>query len=569
MFPYEPVLKTSAGPYSGAALVGTHSTIIGWSFDDIALRDGLKGFAIRRTEFLKSTNEILELKWLGGYKRFLSEDDGQTNDIGSLTAPFQRFRWNDYTLDPNRYYRYEVFPMRGTPGRLTRNEDPLVFEFSPTPENDGNLGIYVNRGVTAAKAYFKRFGDTHPSKVDPPRAAYGWLSRGLKESLLNFIASAQTGDKLHVAVYEFHDAEIAKSFKDAIMRGVEVQIVHDAKPGKNSTKESDHITAEFDLSNNVIRRTKVNISHNKLVVLLRNNSPVSVWTGSANFSENAFNYQSNTGLVINDVDAVRHFEDYYQALVDNPAKAESKNRNRALMDRINQTANRMAEKTFFSPIRQMDILDTSVDLINNAKRMILISGPFGVDKRMIAAMNGNDRAIIEYGLANATAQKKIARLNHHNTRFYPPKKLKTYQKERWDAKAFGAHKIHAKTIVIDPYSDTPKVLIGSANFSKASCNDNDENAMLIVGNKRLAAVIATEFMRMYDHYKARYYIDRNEKSNLETRKDNKVRVAQGLQPRPENKIDRHLKDDESWSKTAYKQNSFSHKFMDRIAFSGQ
>ncbi len=134
MFSYTPVAKAIAGPYSGSALVDTHSAIIGWSFDDTMLREGLKGFSIRRTEFSDATGETLELKWLGGYKRFRSEDNGQVNDVGSLTAPFQRFRWNDYTLNINQSYRYEVFPMRGIPGQLTRNESPLVFEFSPTPE---------------------------------------------------------------------------------------------------------------------------------------------------------------------------------------------------------------------------------------------------------------------------------------------------------------------------------------------------------------------------------------------------------------------------------------------------
>ena len=188
---------------------------------------------------------------------------------------------------------------------------------------------------------------------------------------------------------------------------------------------------------------------------------------------------------------------------------------------------------------------------------------------MIEAMNNNDHTIIEYGLANATAQKKIATLNHHNTRFFPPKKLKNYRGERWDAKAFGAHKIHAKTIVVDPFGDNPKVLIGSANFSNASCKDNDENVLLITGDKRLAAVIATEFMRMYDHYKSRYYIDRNEKTNRQIRKDNKLLAAQGEPLLPELKIDLHLKDDDSWSRTAYDVNSRSHKFRDRICFSGQ
>ncbi|HHL31839.1 MAG TPA: NgoFVII family restriction endonuclease, partial [Oceanospirillales bacterium] len=331
----------------------------------------------------------------------------------------------------------------------------------------------------------------------------------------------------------------------------------------------DHVVAEFALQAHVIRRDKVNISHNKLVVLLRKGQPFMAWTGSANFSENAFNYQSNSGLVITDVSAVENFEAYFQALLDNPAKAESKKRNQAIMDKINQLPARMAEKTFFSPIKSTDILETSVRLIKSAKSMVLISSPFGLDKKILTALSENDRKIIEYGLVNTSAQKRVASLHHHNSRFFPPKRLKTYRNERWDAKAFGAHKIHMKTIVIDPYGGSPKVLIGSANFSKASCVHNDENAMLIVGDERLAAVISTEFMRMYDHYKSRYYIDRNAKKNAEIRKQNKVLKAQGKPLKKQKSIDMFLKEDSSWNKTSFDKNSFSHKFRDRIVFSGQ
>ena len=138
----------------------------------------------------------------------------------------------------------------------------------------------------------------------------------------------------------------------------------------------------------------------------------------------------------------------------------------------------------------------------------------------------------------------------------------------WDAKAFGAHKIHAKTIVIDPWGDRPQVLIGSANFSEASCNDNDENAMLITGNKRLSAIIATEFMRVYDHYKARFYIDLFDEKNKAIEKENKQRRAQGLEPLPLETMDTYLKSDESWSRTAFDPGSSSHKYRDRIVFSG-
>ncbi len=194
-------------------------------------------------------------------------------------------------------------------------------------------------------------------------------------------------------------------------------------------------------------------------------------------------------------------------------------------------------------------METSADLISQAEGIVLISAPFGVHKAMKAALMADMTSRVQYGLANSTAGSRIADLRARATRFFPPKKLKTYAEERWDAKAFGAHKIHAKTIVVDPFSDNPKVLIGSANFSKPSCKDNDENAVLIEGDKRLAAILATEFMRMYDHYKSRWWIEELRGRNL-----------------PPNT---HLKSDKSWSETAFDPDSASHKFRDRLAFSGQ
>lgn len=563
---YQAVVRAQSGPYKGAALVGTHSAIIGWSFDDPNLRNGLLGFAIKRIEIDLQTDEILRLRWLGGYKRFEENDEGQSGDVSSLQAPFQRFRWNDYTLRQDRKYVYEVYPMRGTPTALTRNEAPLRFQFEASKEDQNDLGVYVNRGVTSAMAYLRRFDNRHPSEVGPP--AYAWLSRGLKESLLKFIDGCAVGDEMHIAIYEFFDEEVVEHVKNAVDRGVTVSIVYDHTDGKKSTRESVEMLEHFHLDSLAIKRTNVNISHNKLVIRLVNGDPHSVWTGSANFSENAFNFQSNTALVIRDKDLVESYEDYFHALTPNPTKANSKLINKDLMAAYNRISPRFADKVYYSPIRAKDILDTSADLVSAASSMVLVSAPFGLDNRIVEALLMNSENIVEYGLVNSTAKRKIENLRRRNTRFFTPKRLKTYMGRTWDAKAFGAHKIHAKFIIVDPYGDNPQVLIGSANFSTASCRDNDENALLISGDKRLAAILATEFMRMYDHYKARFYIDKIEEENKEIEEENEDRLAQGLDPLPEKELGIYLKSDESWSNTAYNATSWSHKFQDRIAFIG-
>ncbi|WP_460218863.1 phospholipase D-like domain-containing protein [Psychroserpens sp. MEBiC05023] len=564
---YKPVVRAVSGDYYGAALVGTYSTIIGWTFDDEALRDGLHGFGIKRISINPETDEIMSIKWLGGYKRFKATDTGKVEDVSSLEAPFQRFRWSDYSLKPHRKYTYEVYPLRGTPENLTRNEAPLIFKIRPTQEVENKLGVYVNRGVTSSMAYLSRFKNKAPKDIG--KNAYQWLSRGLKESLLDFIAQAKSGDALHCIIYEFHDNEIAQAFLKAEAKGVVVKIIHDAKAGKHSTEKTEKVIHDNQMEHLTIPRDKVNISHNKVVILIRNQKPKKVWTASANFSENAFNFQTNAAIMIDNSDVAEHYEAFFKILKPNPTKKYTKIANRSHMDTINAIQGRYAAKTFFSPISKKDILITACDLILNAKSMVLISAPFGMDKRLVEAMGANDDAIIEYGIVNSTAKRRINGLHHKNTRFFTPNRLKTYMGRTWDAKAFGAHKIHTKIIIVDPYGDNPKVFFGSANFSEASCSDNDENAMLILNDKRLAAIMTVEFMRMYDHYKSRYYIRRTEDENKKIKKQNKERLLQGLEPKALKTIPIHLSDDFSWSRTSYSPTPFSHKFQDRIVFSGQ
>jgi phosphatidylserine/phosphatidylglycerophosphate/cardiolipin synthase-like enzyme len=60
--------------------------------------------------------------------------------------------------------------------------------------------------------------------------------------------------------------------------------------------------------------------------------------------------------------------------------------------------------------------------------------------------------------------------------------------------------IHSKFLLMDPLGADPIVVTGSANFSKASTNSNDENMLLIRGSKRVADIYFTEFNRLFFHY---------------------------------------------------------------------
>ena len=75
------------------------------------------------------------------------------------------------------------------------------------------------------------------------------------------------------------------------------------------------------------------------------------------------------------------YEAYFQGLIDNPPKRDSKVINRKLMDHANAQVDRYAEKTFFSPLKKEDILECSVDIISSARSAVFISAPFGIDQR--------------------------------------------------------------------------------------------------------------------------------------------------------------------------------------------
>ena len=69
--------------------------------------------------------------------------------------------------------------------------------------------------------------------------------------------------------------------------------------------------------------------------------------------------------------------------------------------------------------------------------------------------------------------------------------------------------IHCKFLLDDPLGDDPVVVTGSANFSPASTNDNDENMVILRGDRRVADIYFTEFNRLFNHYYFRSIAERS------------------------------------------------------------
>jgi phosphatidylserine/phosphatidylglycerophosphate/cardiolipin synthase-like enzyme len=530
---YRAVVKGKQGLLRATALAGMHSIVLGF---DHPQADDFLGFAVHRTD--RTSDESW---WLTGQIRFQGDPADFGEDVPTNRAPLQKFHWGDYTTRPGHDYTYRVHAVHGKPDALELS-DPVELSVRAASNRPDGIGVYFNRGVTAARAYRLRFGDNPPDEV-PDHAAYRWLSRGLEDALLEFLAAAQGGDELKVAIYEFEHAGVVEALAAAKARGVRLRLVYHARPGDDQTEENELHLRTLELPAADVRpRTRIpNISHNKFVIHCRAGTPLRVWTGSTNFTEAGLFLQTNVGLVLPDAGVARAYDAYFEVLFRDSAVAKTRKEVEAL---VAGQSGPGPSSLFFAPVSGTEILEKARAMIAGARQAIFISCPFGIDKTIADALNANPVGVVEYGLLNVTSRKRLVEVvdRSMNSWFATPQFVRQYDGGLWDAQAYGNHKIHVKSLVTDPWSSRPRVLIGSANFSDESARLNDENSLYRERDRRLAAIVATEFLRMFDHYKFRDYV-------IRAKKDVGIR---------------HLAEDGSWADDYFDPKQ--PKLLERMAF---
>ncbi len=110
------------------------------------------------------------------------------------------------------------------------------------------------------------------------------------------------------------------------------------------------------------------------------------------------------------------------------------------------------------------------------------------------------------GPAKDAEEQKIQNLRNKTANifaigdFIRTNNLDGWVKERLTGLNTHVRYVHNKFMLIDPLSNDPIVIAGSANFSDASVRRNDENMLITRGNKRVADIYLGEFMRLFSHH---------------------------------------------------------------------
>lgn len=517
------------------AVAGLHVVTLAWDFvaghEDKKV--GLLGFSIERSELDRNAQEV-ERYFLRGIKRFKDKDEGLAAGTPMPTSehPIQSFQWGDYTAKPATAYRYRVVPAYGKPKLLRLDEASattveIVTEaeqssaHTKSPAHD----IYFNRGAAGSQAYARKFGKAKPDETKPDSAQMQWLSRGLYEALLAFIARASGPDanryKLRAMLYEFRYAGVGKAFKAAKNAGADVAIRYEAQTYKDANEEM--IAAARIKSICKPQKSRAGIRHNKFIVLFRDDEPIAVWTGSTNISAGGIFGHSNVGHAIWDKGIAQRFADYWERLDGTDVSRSALVEANLEVEPTPQSGTAPPQDrmlTLFSPRDEKNNVETLswyADVMRSARRIMCMTFAFNLDKVFEDVLTSKGKTL-QYAVFDKTlavdVEEAISQVS--NTVIACGAKLSSGDMENFLGESLtGFNKnqyIHDKFLLADPLGDDPVVVTGTANFSGPSQYANDENMVVIRGNTRVADIYFGEFMRIFDHLYSRYIVEKLKKA---------------------------------------------------------
>ncbi len=186
---------------------------------------------------------------------------------------------------------------------------------------------------------------------------------------------------------------VLEEFRKAIDRGVDFQIIYDAKDNGSTNKKTGETSESFPKTENenAIKRarlkdyaiprtvTKSYIAHNKFIVLLKDGVPTEVWTGSTNISEGGIFGQTNVGHWIRERQVANNFYKYWEYLQADPTGKKLKDQTESIQEDFGLADMGDQMKTIFSPRHKETMLETYAELLDSANSVSCITLAFGVN----------------------------------------------------------------------------------------------------------------------------------------------------------------------------------------------
>ena len=460
--------------------------------------------------------------------------------VSSMQSPFRRCIWTDHSVVDTDNVSYRVTAMTGgANGTFTPDAASVSVWTAPvvaSGDAGGGLSAYFNRG-TLMSQIVSRFvhGDTSDDSLrnfvkglsDPANQARRYLSGDALHQILAFLHDADLrGNQVHAAIYEMNDEELVGALKPFGKRG-NVLLGNGSATKSNVADELDTagLTVKHrDLSN--AGRSSPSV-HNKFVVESdADGNAIRVLTGSTNWTTTGLCTQLNNVLIIENSVIAKRFLDQWGKLV-----ADGNAMPPALKSSNSIPTNDGNISLYFAATNGEAEFQPVLDLIKNAKDgalfLMFMPGQSPLLEALLGRAQQNDiyvRGVVSTMMASKNGDivsvggevvKSGAPAQSFHDDVQLPHGVSASNEPSWADVEFSVAQIrkagmiaivHSKAIVIDPFSDDCAVITGSHNFSASASQKNDENLVIVRGNKQLAQAYALHINGVYDHYSWRGYL---------------------------------------------------------------
>ena len=497
---------------------------------------------------------------------------GDTIRRGQTTEeyPIQKFYWKDpyarliAEKTGNRKFRYKIVPLEGKPHALKPMTDlPFLVsnEVEISPAVSKEMNAFFNRGLISTQHVSAAFKGK-PSKqklipqiADPKSRLRADLSGDMVEALIGFVDRAKSSGTIYAALYELGDEELIKKL-EGLGKRLKIVLSNSVVTDPDTKKKTDGNqdardrltkTAGKNLWNRIMPPN--HIGHNKFLVYANKSGKArAVLFGSTNWTPTGLCAQTNNTLIVDDPKLANRYLDYWKQLVADTKAAGGVAK--ALQGEKLRTWDATSKsfklggdsiESWFSPNtpkargkkknekRPAD-MEALVQRINGAKHAILFlafyPGSPCIANWAAQALRQNKDLFVRGCVTNVSAAEGFYYELKGTTQPKKPTGQKTPVKEDprviaaealdriipkgWQKEILNAGFaiIHDKVLVVDPFADNCVVVTGSHNLGHKASFDNDENLVVVEGNKNLAVAYATHVLDVYDHFSWRYMINR-------------------------------------------------------------